>query len=125
MDFGLAVTEGFQRLGGVTGKQCGREAAAPLLFQQAICSPGRGSFPCKEPDIRAPFVAKRSLSRGGGSHVELEELILKRGVPGAPAAPRGHRDHPGGSLPGLAGRSESRAVVRRASSQEETPWRRV
>lgn len=35
--------------------------AAPLLFQQAICSPVCGSFPCKEPDIRAPFVAKRFL----------------------------------------------------------------
>lgn len=48
-------------LNGEIGNLCGRETAARLLFQQAICSPVCGSFPCKEPDIRAPFVAKRFL----------------------------------------------------------------
>lgn len=71
-----------------------RARAGPLL-EPAVCSAARGSFPCEAPDIRAPFVAKRSLQAGrGGSPGSWESSFRReRGVPGsafrAPGASRG------------------------------------
>lgn len=57
--------------------------------------------------------------------MELEELILKRGVGGVPSRFQKHRGQPCGVLLRFAGRNESRALVSWCPSQEETPLQRV
>lgn len=101
-------------------------AAARLLFQQAICSPVCGSFQCKEPDIRAPFVAKRFLSRRGERVMwSWKSSFSREGSRGAPAQGQRPRAQPCGALPRLAGRDESSAFASPARSQEEPPLPRL